>query len=112
MTDLAAIAEKLGRYVRLLSSDQDGEVVAAAHAIVRVLKTAGADIHTLAKHIETPNNKNTAKLSDAEMRNCTTQGTRTASARTRPRNNNSMAFVLTPRPTMKWPCGAAGSAIA
>jgi hypothetical protein len=56
--------QKLGTFIRLLASEQDGEALAAARAIVRVLKSTGADIHTLAERIE---NVNGGKLTDAEM---------------------------------------------
>ena len=48
---LAPIAEKVRRCVRLLSSDRDGEVVAAARALCRTLKSGGLDIHALADAI-------------------------------------------------------------
>jgi hypothetical protein len=48
MATLAPIAERLGKFVRLLSSDKDGEVVAAARAIMRTLAGEGLDIHALA----------------------------------------------------------------
>jgi len=51
---LAPIADKLGKCIRLLSSDRDGEVVAAAHAIRRVLRSAGLDVHALADQVENP----------------------------------------------------------
>jgi hypothetical protein len=41
-------AERLGKFLRLLSSDRDGEVVAAARAIIRTLHGAGMDVHALA----------------------------------------------------------------
>jgi hypothetical protein len=56
--------QKLGTFIRLLASEQDGEALAAARAIVRVLKSTGADIHTLAERVE---NVNGGKLTDAEM---------------------------------------------
>jgi hypothetical protein len=40
------LEQKLGTFIRMLASERDGEVVAAA--IVRTLKAAGADIHVLA----------------------------------------------------------------
>jgi hypothetical protein len=43
---------KLGNAVRLLSSDRAGDVIAAVHGILRLLASHGADIHTLAAHIE------------------------------------------------------------
>jgi hypothetical protein len=51
MTSLAPIAEKLAKFIRLLTSDKDGEVVAAAHAIKRTLERAKLDIHALAEGI-------------------------------------------------------------
>lgn len=41
----------LKKLIPLLDSDQDGEVVAAARAIQRALKTAGCDFHDLTKAI-------------------------------------------------------------
>jgi hypothetical protein len=49
-----AIAARLGNFIRLLSSDRDGEVVAAARALIRTLQSAGADIHVLAERIAQP----------------------------------------------------------
>jgi hypothetical protein len=46
---ISAIAAKLEKLVLMLSSDQPGEVVAAAAAIKRTLRTAGADFHDLAR---------------------------------------------------------------
>jgi hypothetical protein len=51
MKTLAPVVGKLGKFIRLLTSDRDGEVVAAARAIVRTLEGAGADIHDLAESI-------------------------------------------------------------
>jgi hypothetical protein len=61
---LAPIANKIRPLIRLLSSDQSGEVVAAARALSRLLKTSGADIHVLADSIGHTN----GGLSEAEMR--------------------------------------------
>jgi hypothetical protein len=57
--------QRLGTLIRLLASPQDGEALAAARAIVRTLKSTGADIHALAERVE---NVNGGKLSEAEMR--------------------------------------------
>jgi hypothetical protein len=54
---LAPIANKLKRFIRLLSSDSDGEVVAAARALNRTLKGAKLDIHVLADTIGQTNGK-------------------------------------------------------
>jgi hypothetical protein len=53
-TPLAPIAPQLGKLVRLLASDRDGEVVAAARAIDRVLKSCRLDWHDLAEAICLP----------------------------------------------------------
>ena len=52
MNTLAPIADKLSKLVRMLTSDHDGEVVAAARSINRTLESAGLDIHVLAAVIE------------------------------------------------------------
>jgi hypothetical protein len=44
----------LGKFVRLLASDRDGEVVAAARALGRALAAHGCDFHDLARLIEAP----------------------------------------------------------
>jgi hypothetical protein len=63
MVDISpAVAARLGNFIRLLSSNRDGEVVAAARALIRTLQSAGADIHVLAERIAQP-----AGLTDAEM---------------------------------------------
>jgi hypothetical protein len=43
---------KLGDVIRRLSSDQDGEVVSTVHAMLRMLRSCGADIHALVEHLE------------------------------------------------------------
>ena len=48
---LAPIAGRLGKLIRMLSSNQDGDVLNAARAIVRTLDNAGLDVHTLAANI-------------------------------------------------------------
>jgi hypothetical protein len=45
-------AERIGQLVRLLGSNQDGEVVDAARAINRTLASNGTDLHHLADVIE------------------------------------------------------------
>ena len=40
--------DRLGKLLRMLSSDKDGEVLAATAAIKRTLATEGLDIHSLA----------------------------------------------------------------
>jgi len=51
---ISGIAPKLEKLVLMLSSDQPGEVVAAANAIERALRTAGADWHDLAHELTRP----------------------------------------------------------
>lgn len=64
-SDLALIAGKLAPLIRLLSSDQDGEILAAVRALVRTLRRAGADIHALADRVE---KSDAGGLTEAEMR--------------------------------------------
>jgi hypothetical protein len=64
VTDLVSIAPKLANCIRRLASDRDGEVVAAAAAMIRLLKTIGADIHDVADRIEHSGN---GALNEAEM---------------------------------------------
>jgi hypothetical protein len=52
MSDLSPIAERLGKLVRLLASDRDGEVVAAVRGLRRTLASAGMDFHGLAALVE------------------------------------------------------------
>jgi hypothetical protein len=52
-----AASDKLAKLVRLLSSDKDGEVLAAASAIKRTLAAAGSDIHALADALCRPQPK-------------------------------------------------------
>jgi hypothetical protein len=49
---LAPVALRLGQLVRLLGSDKDGEVLAAARALGRTLETVGQDFHALADIVE------------------------------------------------------------
>lgn len=49
---LAPVAPRLARLLRLLASDQDGEVIAAACAIGRTLKSVALDFHDLARAVE------------------------------------------------------------
>jgi hypothetical protein len=53
--------EKIGKLIKMLSSPNDGEVVAAARAILRTLAQEGTDIHELATRVEG------GKLSKANM---------------------------------------------
>jgi hypothetical protein len=64
VADLAPIADQLKPLIRLLSSNQDGEVVAAARALNRLLKANGSDIHAIADSVGQAN----GKLTEAEMR--------------------------------------------
>ena len=49
-----ALRPRLGQFVRLLASDQPGEVVAAASALKRALAGVGADLNDLGDAIERP----------------------------------------------------------
>jgi hypothetical protein len=74
VTDLAIIAPKLANLIRRLSSDQDGEVVATAHALIRTLQSIGADIHDVADRIEHSGN---GALSEHEMQEIFDAGVKT-----------------------------------
>ncbi|MCW2218316.1 hypothetical protein M2232_001848 [Bradyrhizobium japonicum] len=45
-------SRRIGQLIRMLSSDQPGEVGAAAQALNRTLASAGLDIHALANVVE------------------------------------------------------------
>jgi len=64
---LAPIANRLGKLIRMLSSNQDGDVLNAARAIVRTLDNVGLDVHALAAGIGAP--ANDKKFSEEEARN-------------------------------------------
>jgi hypothetical protein len=64
VTDITSIASTLAKSMRMLASDKDGDVVAAAHAMIRVLKSIGADIHDVADRIEHSGN---GALNEKEM---------------------------------------------
>ncbi len=49
-----AIRPRLGQFVRLLASDQPGEVIAAATALRRALAGVGADLNDLGDDIASP----------------------------------------------------------
>jgi hypothetical protein len=51
---ISEIAPRLEKLVLMLSSDQPGEVVAAAAAIRRTLETVGADWHDLTRELTKP----------------------------------------------------------
>jgi hypothetical protein len=57
--------EKIQKLIRLLSSPNDGEALAAVHALQRVLREEGTDIHELAARIEGLSQAEMQKLFDA-----------------------------------------------
>jgi hypothetical protein len=61
--DISPVADRIGQLLRLLSSSVDGEVVAAARALGRTLKSVNADFHVLAASYR-PN----GKLPEAEIK--------------------------------------------
>ena len=58
---LAAVVPRIAQLTRMLASSSDGEVLAAARALVRTLVGAGLDIHAVVERIEIP------PVSDEEM---------------------------------------------
>ena len=73
MTDLAPVAGKLAKLIRLLGSNRPGEVAATVEALNRTLQTIGADIHDVAERIEHAGN---GALSEHEMQEIYTAGLR------------------------------------
>jgi hypothetical protein len=63
MNALIPIAGKLAKLLRMLSSNREPEVLAAAQALCRTLESAGADIHALAAIVE-----HGGELNQAEMK--------------------------------------------
>jgi hypothetical protein len=63
MNALTPIAGKLAKLLRMLSSNREHEVVAAAQALCRTLESTGTDIHALAAIVE-----HGGELNQAEMR--------------------------------------------
>jgi hypothetical protein len=55
---------RLGDIIRRLTSDSDGERIAAVEALDRVLGSAGSDFHSVADHLEA----NGGGISEADMR--------------------------------------------
>jgi hypothetical protein len=51
----APVADKLGKLIRLLASDRDGEVLAAVRATGRTLGGAGSNFHGIADSSEKRN---------------------------------------------------------
>jgi hypothetical protein len=46
------VTDRLGNVIRRLSSDHEGEIIAAMHIILRLLQSCGGDIHALAARVE------------------------------------------------------------
>jgi hypothetical protein len=66
---LTPVAERLGKLVRLMASDVDGEALAALTALRRTLATVGADLNDLADVIEKGgSNGNGSTLSSDDMK--------------------------------------------
>jgi|SRR5215831_19867956 len=96
------LAAKLGKSIRMLASDKDGDIIAAAHAILRMLQSHGTDIHALAEHIENGSGNNGSTVSEQFKEEVRTQmrknretayaeGVRATEARFRP--DGRLGFV-------------------
>src|SRR5215510_959803 len=46
------VTARLGNVIRRLSSDSEGEIIAAMHILLRLLQSCGGDIHALAERVE------------------------------------------------------------
>jgi hypothetical protein len=93
VTDLAPIAGKLATFIRLLASDKDGEVVATAHAMARVLHGIGADLHDLAERVERGGN---GALSEAEMQKIFNAGVEAGREQAQPWHDTGMPEMPAP----------------
>jgi hypothetical protein len=72
---MATLNERIARIILVLSSDRDGEVVAAARALERVLKSDGCDLHDLASGVvngKTVTPSGEREYSFEEIRRCPT----------------------------------------
>jgi hypothetical protein len=67
MTHKTTREEKIACTLRLLSSDQPGEVFAAAQALIRLLQTLGTDLDGLARGFEKILNGSGKAITQAEM---------------------------------------------
>src|SRR5262245_65576895 len=84
--------------LRMLSSNNDGDVITAVHSIRRLLQSHGADIHTLAAHVENGGlTEDYKKKMLAEVDNARAigyaEGVRAAEARFRPEGKLEFAEV-------------------
>ena len=60
------LEQRIAMVIRLLASDKDGEIIAAVHALKRVLESAGTDLNGLAHGVE--NLGKNAEVSKEKMR--------------------------------------------
>jgi len=90
VTDLTPIAGDLAKRIRLFASDKDGEVVAAWRALIRTLKTIGADIHDIANCIEYSGN---GALSEHEMQEIFDAGVQTGIRQTEQKLRASSSVI-------------------
>ena len=61
----APVVNRLASFIRLLSSDKEGEVIAAARAITRTLRGVNLDIHALAERVGGISESDMKRLYDA-----------------------------------------------
>jgi hypothetical protein len=47
----AEVTARIGKAIRRLSSDSDGEIIASLYAILRLLESCGGDVHALAAQV-------------------------------------------------------------
>ena len=84
--------EKIQKLIRLLSSPNDGEALAAVHALQRVLREEGSDIHELAAHIEGLLQAEMKRLYDAGFQEGETAAKTAAAAAARDFSNVGPSF--------------------
>jgi len=84
--------EKIQKLIRLLSSPNDGEALAAVHALQRVLREEGSDIHELAARIEGLSQAEMKRLYDAGFQEGETAAKTAAAAAARDFSNVGPSF--------------------
>ncbi len=108
---LTPVADRLGKLVRLLGSDKDGEVLATVQALRRTLTGAGADIHVLATMIENPTNGGVVSEQRPQARLRRRRRGWPAQGRGRPTRIGRLPEYRRIRPGTAWRCSASSTSI-
>jgi len=84
--------EKIQKLIKMLSSPNEGEALAAVHALQRVLREDGTDIHELAARIEGLSQAEMKRLYDAGFQEGETAAKTAAAAAARDFSNVGPSF--------------------